>query len=90
MTWAVELDPAAARELKTLYKKHHGLIPRWVDIKETLKRDPLEESHNFEPLKGNYSGFFSRRLSQKDRVIYRVDGKQVLVFVIQILGHYDD
>lgn len=40
-----------------------------------------------EPLKHNLSGLWSRRLSQKDRVIYNYDADYIYIFAIG--GHYD-
>lgn len=40
-----------------------------------------------EPLKHNLSGLWSRRISPKDRLIYRFDNKSIYVFAIG--GHYD-
>jgi len=41
-----------------------------------------------ELLKADLSGFWSRRLGQKDRLVYKFDDKSVHVFAIG--GHYDD
>lgn len=88
MAWRVEFDREAMKDVKTLYKKHHHLIARFEDILDTLRRDPLEPTHNFEYLLGNLRGYCSRRLDNKNRVVYRIDGKNVLVYVIQCMGHY--
>lgn len=40
-----------------------------------------------EPLKHNLSGLWSRRISQKDRLIYRFDDRAIYIFAIG--GHYD-
>jgi len=40
-----------------------------------------------EPLKHNLSGLWSRRISQKDRLIYKFDGTAIYIFAIG--GHYD-
>jgi len=40
-----------------------------------------------EALKHNLSGFWSRRISQKDRVIYRFTKDSIHIFAIG--GHYD-
>ena len=40
-----------------------------------------------EPLKHNLSGLWSRRISQKDRLIYRFDEHSIYIFAIG--GHYD-
>ena len=41
-----------------------------------------------EPLKGDLSGFWSRRIDKHNRLIYRVRGETVEV--LSCKGHYDD
>jgi toxin YoeB len=41
-----------------------------------------------EPLTGNYSGLWSRRIDEKNRLIYRVDDTSIELFKMK--GHYDD
>lgn len=56
-------------------------------LKEMLREDPSSGLGKPEPLKHNLSGFWSRRLSQKDRVIYKFDSDYIYIFAIG--GHYD-
>lgn len=56
-------------------------------LKEMLRGDPSIELGKPEPLKHNLSGFWSRRLSQKDRLIYKFDEEYIYIFAIG--GHYD-
>jgi toxin YoeB len=56
-------------------------------LKEMLRNEPSLGLGKPEPLKHNLSGFWSRRLSQKDRVIYKFDDKYIYIFAIG--GHYD-
>jgi toxin YoeB len=51
-------------------------------IKEMLREDPAKGTGKPEPLKHNLSGLWSRRLSQKDRLIYKFDDKYVYIFAI--------
>lgn len=41
-----------------------------------------------EPLKGDKSGFWSRRIDDCNRIVYRISDNQIEV--IQCKGHYDD
>ncbi len=50
--------------------------------------DPARGTGKPEPLKHNLSGYWSRRLSQRDRLIYRFDDESI--FVMAIGGHYGD
>jgi toxin YoeB len=56
-------------------------------LKEMLREDPSSGTGKPEPLKHNLSGLWSRRLSQKDRVIYKFDSDYIYIFAIG--GHYD-
>jgi len=55
-------------------------------IKEMLRSDPACGTGKPEPLKHKLSGFWSRRISQKDRLIYRFDDHTLYIFAIG--GHY--
>lgn len=41
-----------------------------------------------EALKGNLSGYWSRRITEKDRLIYRFD--ETTIYIAACKGHYDD
>jgi len=57
-------------------------------IKELLRsEDPGKGTGKPEPLKHNLSGLWSRRISQKDRLVYKFDDACVYIFAIG--GHYD-
>lgn len=56
-------------------------------LKEMLRADPKAGIGKPEPLKHNLAGFWSRRLSQKDRIIYKFDSDYIYIFAIG--GHYD-
>ncbi|KAA0873512.1 Txe/YoeB family addiction module toxin [Nitrincola tapanii] len=58
-------------------------------IKELLRGDdPAVGTGKPEPLKHNLSGFWSRRISQKDRIVYRFDESSIYIFALG--GHYDE
>lgn len=56
-------------------------------LKEMQREDPTVGPGKPEPLKHNLLGFWSRRISQKDRLIYKFDDKSIHIFAIG--GHYD-
>jgi toxin YoeB len=57
-------------------------------LKEILRGDPATGTGKPEKLKHNLAGLWSRRISQKDRLIYKFDEKYIYVFAIG--GHYLD
>ena len=57
-------------------------------LKEMLQSSDLTSGLGKpESLKHNLSGLWSRRISQKDRLIYRFDDNSTYIFAIG--GHYD-
>lgn len=54
-------------------------------IKECL-RTPFEGKGKPEPLKENLSGFWSRRITDEHRLVYRVDAERL--HIIQCRFHY--
>jgi toxin YoeB len=57
-------------------------------LKEMQRDNPAEGLGKPEQLKYELNGFWSRRLSQYDRVIYRFDDHSIHIFAIG--GHYRD
>ena len=59
-------------------------------ILEELKENPFTGTGKPELLKHELSGFWSRRINQKDRLIYSVEEEIVIVEVVSAIGHYGD
>jgi len=73
-------------ELRTKDKVLHKNLCKI--LKELQRGDPTQGLGKPEPLKHNLTGFWSRRISQKDRLIYKFDQKVIYIFAIG--GHYDN
>ena len=56
-------------------------------LREMQRDDPASGSGRPERLKHALSGLWSRRLSLKDRLVYRFDDDNIYIFAIG--GHYD-
>ena len=55
-------------------------------IRDT-ERDPFHGIGKPEPLKGELSGFWSRRIDDTNRLVYRVNGE--LLEILSCKGHYE-
>jgi len=75
----------AYEELRQKDKKLHRILCRV--LKEMLRDDPSIGTGKPEQLKHKLSGLWSRRISQKDRLIYKYDNDYIYIFAIG--GHYD-
>jgi toxin YoeB len=63
-------------------------LRRIVRIIEDIQRTPAEGIGKPEPLKGNLSGYWSRRIDDTNRIVYRFDDKAVKI--IKARFHYSD
>jgi toxin YoeB len=52
-----------------------GLVLKINDLIKDIRRDPFRGLGKPEPLRGNLQGWWSRRITQEDRLVYRVVGK---------------
>lgn len=55
-----------------------------------LMQHPKTGTGHPEPLKGLPEGRWSRRISKKHRLVYRIYDDTVLVLVLRAYGHYDN
>jgi len=76
----------AYEQLREKDTKLHGALCRL--LKQILRGDPASGTGKPEFLKHNLAGFWSRRISQKDRLIYKFDEQYIYIFAIG--GHYDN
>lgn len=53
---------------------------------EDIKQRPFSGIGKPEPLKGNYSGYWSRRITGEHRLIYKITDD--VIFVAQCMLHY--
>ena len=71
--WQTE-DRKTLRKINTLLKD--------------IERNGNEGIGKPEPLTGDLSGFWSRRMNQKDRLIYALEMDQIIIIACRY--HYDD
>jgi toxin YoeB len=53
---------------------------------EEISRDPFKGTGKPEPLKGDLSGFWSRRITKEDRLVYIV--QENVIYVMACRHHY--
>jgi len=89
--FVVYLTPKAlddiARHKKSGNKSAENKIKK---ILAELKEHPYSGTGQPEQLKHDLQGFWSRRITKKDRMVYSVNERTVIVDVISAMGHYDD
>lgn len=89
--YSIEISSTARKELQVHYQSgNKATIIKIEKIFLELSITPYEGTGNPEALKYNLSGYWSRRINQKDRIIYKVYEDKVLVLIVSAIGHYGD
>ena len=70
----IQFSPSAFEEYITWRKLDDDIVDRINTLLLDILRDPFKGIGKPEPLKGDYQGFWSRRITQAHRIIYRVKG----------------
>jgi len=87
----LKIEPKASLEISKHKKSgNQASIKKITKILIELFETPFEGIENPEALKHGLTGFWSREINLKDRMIYRVEDDIVTVFVISAMGHYSD
>jgi toxin YoeB len=89
--YTLEVSSRARKELQLYYKSGiRSDIRRIEQIFFELSNTPFKGIGNPEPLKYQMSGYWSRRINKKYRIVYKVFEEKVLVLVVSAIGHYGD
>ena len=80
----------ALTDLKRLQKNEPKVYQKARRFIEELREHPKSGIGHPEPLKGKPEGRWSRELTKKHRLVYRIFDEEVLVLVLSSYGHYDD
>lgn len=65
---------------KSILRKINQLI-------RDIARDPFAGIGKPEPLKLNLSGFWSRRITEEHRIVYKIQDGEIII--VQCRGHYE-
>lgn len=88
MARSIQFTPTCFEEYITWRILDDNMVDRINKLLLDISRDPFKGLGKPEPLKGKYSGCWSRRITQEHRLIYKVDAENIKV--VKCYGHYDD
>lgn len=80
----------AQHDLKKLLYSEQTAYKKALKLIKELYEHPRTGTGKPEPLSGNRSGQWSRRISKKHRLVYEIRDTEVVVLVLTAYGHYDD
>jgi toxin YoeB len=90
MIFKIEFKNDALDGIAFLKKSDPVAYKRVVRLLEELEEHPYTGTGRPEILKYDLSGKWSRRISQKHRLIYQIFEKEVIVLILSASGHYFD
>lgn len=90
MTYKVRNQTQADEDLARLAKSEPKAFKKAQRFIEELREHPKTGLGHPEPLKGKLEGRWSREITKKHRMVYRIFETEVVVLVISAYGHYDD
>lgn len=75
----IQFTPTGWAEFQELLKLDRKLFVRTLDLIEAVSRDPFSGIGKPEPLKHQLAGCWSRRINDRHRLVYRVNGKTFII-----------
>ena len=85
---AIQFSETALNELQ-LYTFGNGkLVFKIFDLISDIQKTPYHGLGKPEPLKGDFTGYWSRRINDEHRLIYKV--KESVIEIVKCYGHYLD
>lgn len=60
-------------------KVNKKIVKRINELIQATKRDPFEEIGKPEPLKFDLSGYWSRRIDQEHRLVYKISEDKLII-----------
>ncbi len=83
-------SPRAVEDLIKLQRNEPAAFKKASKFIEELKEHPQTGTGHPEPLKGQPQNRWSRQITKKHRLVYRIFETEVHVDVLSAYGHYDD
>lgn len=67
-------------------KESPEVAAKIVELIRDISRNSFKGLGKPEPLKGNYKGFWSRRINLEHRLIYKIEADTI--YILKCKGHY--
>lgn len=91
MAYIIVFEPKAVQDIAELKKSGNKAVVTKIErLLLELREHPTTGTGQVEALKGNLSGFWSRRIDKFNRMIYTVEEEIITVTVVSAKNHYGD
>ena len=88
--FVIRYTKEAVDDVKKLQRHEPKAFEKAKRFLEELKEHPKTGIGHPEPLKGEPVGRWSREITKKHRLVYRIFEQEVLILVLSSYGHYND
>jgi toxin YoeB len=82
----INIQPKAWDDMQFWLLNDRKTLNRIFDLVNAIIDNPFQGIGKPEPLKTNYKSYWSRRINETDRIIYKVEQDEIVV--ISCKGHY--
>jgi toxin YoeB len=84
--------PNAHKDIEYWKSANKSVLLKIFNLLDDIQNDPFQGLGKPEPLKGDFSGYWSRRITQEHRLVYKIDGKgkDKTLLIYQCRYHYTD
>lgn len=90
ITYTIEFEEQALKDIQALKKSEKSAYNKLIKLLDELTEHPRTGAGKPEALKHDFSGYYSRRITQKHRLIYSINDIEITVLVVSASGHYND
>lgn len=90
MAYEIRFTDLALQGLSQLAKSEPRAYQKALRFIEELKEHPRMGTGHPEPLKGKPEGRWSREITKKHRMVYRIFEAEIVILVLSAYGHYND
>ena len=88
--YKITYSPQAQEDLQKLKRNEPLAFQKAFKLLNELVDHPKTGTGHPEPLKGKPEGRWSRQISKKHRLVYRIFETEVYIDVLAAYGHYND
>jgi len=85
--WKIVYSKQAQKDAKRIAVA--GLRPKAEAVLEVVRKNPYDMAHKFEKLRGDFTGFTSRRITIQHRLVYEIYDELKTVRVVRMWTHYE-
>lgn len=82
----LEFKPQAFEDLQYWVERQPKVAKRILRMIEETRRDPFGGIGKPEPLKNEFAGWWSKRITDEDRLVYKAEADRLII--AQARGHY--